>query len=429
MLDTEAGLPALREVIDGPLHEIAGRFSRFLADRWPHTALVIFTRECTGRPRKVAGAPEMINKITIAELERLKAAVEPGRPLSTTATIAGATRTVWTVLDPVGTLLVLFPRAARKRFSQPAELAEIFGIVVTSIRQQVAQASPDYLAESRAASSERARTIAEMVAAHETALVSILTTLRSTGLDDRHARLAAIDSASGALVALRSAQQSDLALSEESAMAAFARLRKEIRQALRHHGAEIEFVAPPKSGCPLTGEVAYAARAMTRTAVLAFTTQSGLARLRIAWTCGGKSLRVDVRDHGSGRLDMRSLRRQLDGRARTLGATVDLDAVPDWGSRATIDLPLDPPPDRANESRLASLNRRELEVLCLVTQGKRNKAIATELGVTESTVKFHVAGVLKKLEVTSRGEAAAMAQAAGISPVAAAVPIRRNLEI
>jgi DNA-binding CsgD family transcriptional regulator/signal transduction histidine kinase len=410
----ETELVGLREVIEGPLHEIAGRFSRFLADRWPHTALIIFTRECTGRPRKVAGAIETINKVTLAELEDLKARIEPGRPLCSTATIAGEARAVWVVRDPMDTLLVLIPRSAARRFPQPDVLAEVFGIVATSIRQQVAQASPDYLAESRAASTERARTIAEMAAAHETALVTILTTLRSTGLDDRRARLAATDSASAALVALRTAQESDLASSEEPAPAAFAKLRKEIRQVLRHHEAQLDFVPPPKDVHPVPGEIARAAHAMTRTVVLAFTAQPGLARLRIAWDCDGTSLRVDVRDQGAGRLDTHALRRELDGRARTLGATVELDAVPDWGSRATISLPLALAPDRSDGSRLSSLNRRELEVLRLVTQGKRNKAIGIELGITESTVKFHVAGLLKKLEVSSRGEATALALDAGI---------------
>ncbi|PXY23055.1 helix-turn-helix transcriptional regulator [Prauserella endophytica] len=409
-------LPALRDVIDGPLHEIAGRFSRFLSDRWPHTALVIFTRECTGRPRKVAGDTETINKVTIGELERLKASVEPGHALGTTATIAGATRTVWAVQDPIGTLLVLIPRSARKHLPEHTVLADLFGIVATSIRQQVAQASPDYLAESRAASSERARTIAEMAAAQETALVTILTTLRSTRLDDHRARVAATESASSALVALRSAQKTDLALSEESASAAFTKLRKKIRQTLRHHDARLDFVPPATAARPLPGDIAHAARVMTLTAVLAFTAQKGLQRLRVAWQSDDTSLRIDVRDHESGSLDVNDLRHQLDGRARTLGATVELEAVPGWGSRMTIHLPFEPAHDHAGETRLESLNRRELEVLRSLTQGKRNKAIAAELGVTESTVKFHVAGVLKKLEVSSRGEAAAMAIKAGFAP-------------
>ncbi|WP_326837550.1 LuxR C-terminal-related transcriptional regulator [Amycolatopsis rhabdoformis] len=411
----EVDLPGLREVIAGPLHDIAGRFSRFLADRWPHRALVIFTRECTGRPRKVAGESETIGKVTIAELEHLKARVEPGRPLSTTAVLSGAIRPAWVLQDPIGTLLVLVPRSLRARFPDPAELADVFGVVATSIRQQVAQASPDYLAESRAASSERARTIAEMAAAQERTLVTMLTALRSTKLDDHRARLAATESASTALLALRSAQQADLAVSEEPAQAAFARLRREVRQLLRHHDAELEFAAPAKDVRPLAGEVAYAARAMTSTAVLAFMAQPTLKRLRIAWSCDDSALRLDIRDHGPGPLDAAALHLQLDGRAKTLRAAVDIDSVPGWGSRVTIGLPLDPPPDRSEATLLANLNRRELEVLQLVAQGQRNRTIAEALGITESTVKFHVAGVLKKLEVTSRGEASALALTAGIT--------------
>ncbi|MFI5571910.1 LuxR C-terminal-related transcriptional regulator [Streptomyces sp. NPDC051740] len=405
----EADLLVLREVIEGPLHEIAPRFSRFLSDRWPHTALVVFTRECTGRPRKVAGAAEMVNKVTIDELEQLKALVEPGRSRSTTAVIGGVARTVWAVRDPVDTLLVLVPRASRKHLPHPVALSAFFGIVATSIRQQVAQASPDYLAESRAASSERARTITEMAAAQESALVAILNTLRATALDDRHARLAATESASVALVALRSAQKSDLALTDEPAPAAFTKLRRDVRHLLEHHRTRVEFVPPARATPPLPGEVAHAARAMTRSAVLAFTAQPCPPRLRVAWTCDGTSLKIDVREQESGHVDVHTLARQLDGRARALGATVDLDAVSGWGSRAAITLPLDPPAPRPGEARLSSLNPRERAVLQLLAQGKRNKAIADALGVTESTVKFHVTGVLKKLEVSSRGEAAALA--------------------
>ncbi|OXM53117.1 helix-turn-helix transcriptional regulator [Amycolatopsis alba] len=410
-----ADLTALRDVVEGPLAEIAVRFSRLLAEDWPHQALVIFTLECTGRPRKVTGVKEIADKVAIRELEAIKARVEPGGHLTTTATLGGTTRTLWAVRDPGGTLLVLVPRASRKRFPRPSRLAEIFGIVATSIRQQVTQASPDYLAESRAASSERARTIVEMAAAHETALVTILTALRSTRLDDQRARHVATDSASAALVALRSAHRTDLALSEEQAHTAFGRLRREVRQVMRHHGAEVEFVAPPKDGRPLSGEVAHAARAMTCTAVLAFTTQPELTRLRVAWTSDETALHLDVRDQESGDLDVAGLRLQLDGRAKTLGATVEVDAVPGWGSRVTVVLPFEPESDRSGEAVLSELNRRELEVLRLVARGQRNKAIAATLGITESTVKFHVTGVLRKLDVGSRGEAAALALAAGIS--------------
>jgi DNA-binding CsgD family transcriptional regulator len=409
-----AELVAVRNVIEGPLRDIADRFSRFLSNDWPHEALVIFTRECTGRPRKVAGARKVTDKVTVAELEKLKAAVPPSGHVRMSAVVGGTTRTVWAIMDPIGTLLVLVPRSSSARSPHFSQLAEVFGIVATSIHQQVTQASPDYLAESRAASSERARTISEMAAAHEAALVTVLTALRSTRLDDHRARLVAVDAASAALVALRSAQKTDIALSEEPATAAFSRLRREVRQMLRHHEAELEFIGPSKDGRPLPGEVAHAARAMTRTAVLTFTTQPDLNRLRIAWTSHHNALTLDVRDQNSGTLDISSLRLQLDGRAKTLGATIDVDAAPGWGSRVTITIPYEPTTSRADEAQLANLNRRELEVLRLVAHGQRNKSIASTLGIAESTVKFHVAGVLKKLDVSSRGEAAAIAMSIGI---------------
>lgn len=408
-------LNAVREVVEGPLRDIAGRFSRLLADEWPHQALVIFTLECTGRPRKVAGDRRITDKVTIAELAAIKARLEPGGQLTTTATLGGVIRPVWGLLDPIGTLLVLVPRSTRGSLPRPGALAEVFGLVATSIRQQVTQASPDYLAESRAASSERARTIAEMAVAHETALATILTTLRSTRLDDRRARLAAIDSASAALLALRSTQKRDSALTEEPAHAAFGRLRREVRQLLRHHDAELEFAAPPKDGRPLPGEIAHAARAMTSTAVLAFVAQPVLTRLRIGWVVEETALRIDLRDQDSGRLDVAGLRRMLDGRAKTIGAVVEVDAIPGWGSRVTIEVPFEPASARPGQPELADLNPREIEVLRLVARGQRNKTIAGALGISESTVKFHVAGVLKKLNVSTRGEAAALALTAGIA--------------
>ncbi|XUL99513.1 response regulator transcription factor [Streptomyces venezuelae ATCC 10712] len=44
--------------------------------------------------------------------------------------------------------------------------------------------------------------------------------------------------------------------------------------------------------------------------------------------------------------------------------------------------------------------------------GHRNRRIAEQLHISESTVKFHVANILNKLGVDSRGEAAALFHAA-----------------
>jgi DNA-binding NarL/FixJ family response regulator len=51
------------------------------------------------------------------------------------------------------------------------------------------------------------------------------------------------------------------------------------------------------------------------------------------------------------------------------------------------------------------LTAREREVLQLVAQGLANKTIAVRLGISEHTVKFHVAAILAKLGAGSRTEA------------------------
>jgi DNA-binding NarL/FixJ family response regulator len=62
----------------------------------------------------------------------------------------------------------------------------------------------------------------------------------------------------------------------------------------------------------------------------------------------------------------------------------------------------------------ARLTGRELEVLRLVTLGRRNKEIATELGISENTAKYHLRNILEKLHAESRAEAAARAVREGL---------------
>ena len=58
---------------------------------------------------------------------------------------------------------------------------------------------------------------------------------------------------------------------------------------------------------------------------------------------------------------------------------------------------------------LIGLTPRELEVLDRLQQGKRNKTIAHQLDLQESTVKVHVRRIMKKLKATNRTEAAYLA--------------------
>lgn len=60
------------------------------------------------------------------------------------------------------------------------------------------------------------------------------------------------------------------------------------------------------------------------------------------------------------------------------------------------------------------LSRRESEVLMLVAAGKTNRAIATELFITEKTVARHVSNIFTKLGLSSRAQATAYAYKHGL---------------
>jgi DNA-binding NarL/FixJ family response regulator len=83
----------------------------------------------------------------------------------------------------------------------------------------------------------------------------------------------------------------------------------------------------------------------------------------------------------------------------------------------TVGLPLAPPKVPSTQPPTA-LKPRELEVLEQLARGQRNRQIAEHLHISEHTVKFHVANILDKLNVSSRGEAAAIARSMGLDPVA-----------
>lgn len=63
------------------------------------------------------------------------------------------------------------------------------------------------------------------------------------------------------------------------------------------------------------------------------------------------------------------------------------------------------------------LTPRESEVLEQIVSGKSNKEIATELAISEATVKTHINTLLSKLGVTDRTQAATAAIRRGIVPL------------
>ena len=61
-------------------------------------------------------------------------------------------------------------------------------------------------------------------------------------------------------------------------------------------------------------------------------------------------------------------------------------------------------------SNPAKLTRREVEVLALIREGSSNAEIAGRLVLSEKTVHHHVSAILRKLGVSSRGQAASEAK-------------------
>ena len=71
---------------------------------------------------------------------------------------------------------------------------------------------------------------------------------------------------------------------------------------------------------------------------------------------------------------------------------------------------------RDNDRGVVALTERELEVLELVADGKRDKEIADDLIVSVRTVRFHVENLYQKLDVRNRTEAVRVANEKGILP-------------
>ena len=66
------------------------------------------------------------------------------------------------------------------------------------------------------------------------------------------------------------------------------------------------------------------------------------------------------------------------------------------------------------QPRRDRLTERERQILALLAEGLSNRAAAERLGITERTVKFHVAEILARLGASNRAQAVAIAKARGI---------------
>jgi DNA-binding CsgD family transcriptional regulator len=100
--------------------------------------------------------------------------------------------------------------------------------------------------------------------------------------------------------------------------------------------------------------------------------------------------------------------------ATTLGAAPLVDDIEALARRARIslDAPVVSVLEESDAIRLG-LTSRETEVLTLVAAGRTNREIGVELFISEKTASVHVSNILRKLGVSSRVDAAAVAQRVG----------------
>ena len=109
------------------------------------------------------------------------------------------------------------------------------------------------------------------------------------------------------------------------------------------------------------------------------------------------------------------LRAQIDGATVVIGEFDSLSKA--RASAVEPDAILMAPPQDQRSARPArefrgepseaveALTPREVQVLELLAEGLPNKAIASRLGISDQTVKFHVAAIIGKLGASNRTDA------------------------
>jgi DNA-binding NarL/FixJ family response regulator len=83
-----------------------------------------------------------------------------------------------------------------------------------------------------------------------------------------------------------------------------------------------------------------------------------------------------------------------------------------WGQK--------PPLEASPDAGTTPLSEREVVVLEAVARGLSNTEIGRQLWISEQTVKFHLRNIYRKLEISSRTEAARYAYRTGLVAAATA---------
>ncbi|MFY7923868.1 MAG: response regulator transcription factor [Gemmatimonas sp.] len=111
---------------------------------------------------------------------------------------------------------------------------------------------------------------------------------------------------------------------------------------------------------------------------------------------------VDVRDPWARRVVRDALSRETTVRFVASASAADV-VVGERLEQAALPTDLAPSTSTASQS----LTDRERDVLQALSEGMSNGAIAEQLGISRSTVKFHLTALFEKLGVRRRAEAVA----------------------
>ena len=93
-----------------------------------------------------------------------------------------------------------------------------------------------------------------------------------------------------------------------------------------------------------------------------------------------------------------------------------------WAPAAAASAPAMDRDEEAVARRLRELTPQQFRVLQMLGEGRLNKQIAWDLGVSEATIKAHVTAVLRKLGVNNRTQAVLMAGRLAVDPYGVVVP-------
>ena len=410
-------IAALAEIVAAPLPELTRALSAYLAPTIPHSALIILAEDDVSHPLKHYGDAALASRVVLSEMVVARGSLDGSGVRRDRVILGGEPREAILALAETGPLLVLVdPGTALAADAEHGggatldeDLLHLWRIVAIRIRQPAREASPSYLLESRAAAGVRAEVVAELSDSHSRTLESLLAVLRSPSTDDHAARQAAVGVAARAMVQLRTSTDLVRTFTEEPVTSAFERLRDDLVPLVRYRDVDVQFVEPPVDGRALPSEIAHGARAIVRRAILASVDQPGTSRVRVKWDCDGRNLLISVRDDGPGDESLgHEALDELRQRVAAVDGEMTLAVTQGWGSELSVVMPLDPPHTHGDDPLIARLGPRELEILELMTQGLRNRAIAARLGISENTVKFHASKVFRKLGVGSRSEATAL---------------------